>query len=186
MHSENKPRLYHASSNRDIKIFEPRQESVRDPNEGPVVFATPDPAYASCFIVKCNDSWSKLGRWGSGNGVFGPWVMVVADMERFESLDRGGKIYELPNETFETDPERGSGLAEWVSKAPVKPLPNSMIYESGFEAMIDHKVQVFFADQNTIDRMHKSRDHGYSVVYEMQRKGMSENQRLGKNVVFLE
>lgn len=70
MHKESKPRLYHASSNRDIKIFEPRQESVRD--------------------------------------------------------------------------------------------------------------------QNAIGRMHKSRDHGYSVVYEMQRKGLSENQKLGKNVVFLE
>jgi hypothetical protein len=35
--------LYHASSNKDIKIFEPRAESARHPKEGPKVFATETP-----------------------------------------------------------------------------------------------------------------------------------------------
>lgn len=46
----NRPKiLYHASPNRSINVFEPRREKVRDPEEGPVVFATPDKALASAF-----------------------------------------------------------------------------------------------------------------------------------------
>ena len=34
--------LYHASNNKNIDVLKPRQESIRDPNEGPVVFASQD------------------------------------------------------------------------------------------------------------------------------------------------
>lgn len=32
--------VYHGSSNTDIKVFEPRDNHIRDKDEGPVVFAT--------------------------------------------------------------------------------------------------------------------------------------------------
>jgi hypothetical protein len=179
-----KPRLFHASSNRDLSILEPRNESVRDPEEGPVVFATPDPAYASCFIVNTDDSWTNISQWSNNPDKQGPWVVVVADRNRFLEADRGGVLYELPNETFVTDPDKGTGSSEWVSNVAVVPIPGkSVLYESGLEAMLEHGVQVFFSDVETFNRIKESDDHGLSVVLDMESKHLSENQRLERNVI---
>lgn len=53
--------LYHASGNRDIEEFEPRNRHTRDRSEGPVVFGTPDKAVASMFLVHDDDRWSEKG-----------------------------------------------------------------------------------------------------------------------------
>jgi len=134
---EKPPFLYHATSNRNIEIFEPRAESIRDPNEGSVVFGTPSKAYVSMFIVKSNDSWTSKGRY---NGV---WYHAISDEERYRQLDKGGAIYTLPSDTFETDLTRGMKSMEWVSRVSVKPLEKE-IYDSGIEAMLKNGVKVLF------------------------------------------
>ena len=95
---EKPPFLYHASANRDVKEFEPRVESYRDVDEGPVVFASPDKAYASMFIVpEIDDSWCQIA---THEGVA---TIVISDEKRFKELDRGGVIYSLPPDEFEND-----------------------------------------------------------------------------------
>ena len=66
--------LYHASSNRGVEEFKPRNKSIRDAKEGPVIFATPDFGLAATFMVDTSDgSWTKISRfkemvWGNLSG----------------------------------------------------------------------------------------------------------------------
>ncbi len=170
--------LYHASDDINISEFEPRAESIRDPAEGPVVFATPSKAFASMFIVKTNDTWTKKSRFGSDNSdVF---VTVIADRERFLQRDKGGSIYTLSSETFETDPSKGMGKNEWVSSKPVKPVKNET-YSSGLDAMIDLGVQVYFVDEAKFREIKEASDRRLDVVPLI--SGLRpENQARGVNV----
>lgn len=163
--------LYHASQNRNIKVLEPRAESVRDKDEGLVVFATPDKILASIFLVPTNDSWTKSGLFGVVH------YFVCSDKNRFLKEDKGGAIYNLPSETFETDEMKGLGDREWTSKVPVKPVSIEM-FESGLKAMLKLGVQVYFVTQQQFQDIKKSKDHGNSIL----RKSTSENQKLSLNV----
>lgn len=155
--------LYHASPNKNIKIFEPRAESVRDKNEGPVVFATPYKDYASCFIVNTNDTWTRISRWGIGSP---PWNIIVSDKERFEKLDKGGAIYELSSESFHYDKNEGTKESEWVSKIPTKPVKKT-IYKSGLKAMLENGVNVFFVSKEVFSNIVNSEDHGYAILLKL-------------------
>ena len=163
--------LYHASENTDIQIFEPRKNSFRDPSEGPVIFATPDKTMSSVFIVPANDSWTHSGLFGNVH------YFICGDEERFKNVDKGGAIYQLPSATFETDPTKGLGIREWVSKVPVKPL-NKEVFESGLEAMLLMGVQVYFVDDEIFKTIDRSSDHGN----ELMRNTVSENTKRMINV----
>jgi hypothetical protein len=154
--------LYHASRSTEIEEFEPRAESVRDKEEGPMVFASPDKAFATCFLVPTDDSWAKIGRY-SEHGKRGPWHVVVSDRERFEALDHGGAIYALPSESFSTDPDKGVGVTEWTSPVAVRPIAKEII-PSGLQAMLEAGVQVYFVDRETFERIKHSDDHGKAIV----------------------
>lgn len=155
--------LYHASQNRDIDLLEPRTESVRDTNEGPVVFATPDKAEAVKFIVPSNDTWTKKMRYGEIH------IHIISDRKRYEEADKGGVVYHLNPETFENDETKGS-KTEWTSKTPVKPYEKE-IYESGLQAQLENGVQVYFTDKETFKKIEESEDHGNSII----RNLISEN-----------
>lgn len=151
--------LFHASQKTDIQRFDPRAERVRDPEEGPVVFATPDRAYASCFIVPTDDSLTQISRYGEGEN----WKVIVRDRAMFESLDRGGAIYALPSTNFYTDPDKNMAGTEWVSKEAVTPS-DVEVFESGLVAMQRAGVDVYFVELATWDLIKASNDHGYGVV----------------------
>lgn len=55
------PLLYHASQNTNITTLEPRALTVRNVDEGPVVFATPDKKYVTTFLVPTDDNWTNMG-----------------------------------------------------------------------------------------------------------------------------
>lgn len=154
--------LYHASANRDIEEFEPRAEKYRDPHEGPVVFATPDKKYASCFLVKTDSSWVNIGRY-SNNGVTSNWHMIVSDKDRFMKADGGGVIYGLPVDSFEFHPDRNMAELEWTSAIPVRPVKKE-VFESGLQAMIENGVDVYFVDQVTFDAIQRSDDLGRVIL----------------------
>ncbi len=164
--------LYHGSSNREIKRFEPRSEKVRDPKEGPKVFATSDRRMASVFMVGADDSWANSG---THNGV--PYL-VISDRERFEKLDKGGAIYHLPSDTFESDPYKGLGSIEWTSSEPVEPFHKEE-HRSALEAMLEHGVQVYFVDPDTYEQTQTAPDHGFSIL----KSAISENQRRDINPI---
>jgi hypothetical protein len=164
--------VYHGSSNREIQRFEPRSDKVRDPLEGPKVFATPDKGIASIFIAGTDDSWANSGRH------YGVPYMVIGDRVRFEKLDRGGALYHLPSDTFETDPHKGLGDAEWTSSEPVVPTHKEE-HSSALEAMLEQGVQVYFVDPQTYESFRTASDHGLSILKSL----TSENQRRGVNAM---
>jgi hypothetical protein len=168
-------RLYHASANRSIKKFIPKAEKVRDPLEGPRVFATHDKPLSTIFMAgegdRTDDTWTIKGTF---NDV--PY-MVISDRERFTKLDQGGAIYHLPGETFETDPNRGMGLWEWTSDVEVTPVKKEE-HESALGVMIEHGVQVYFVDQEIFAAIVASSDHGLSILQSLE----SENQKRGINI----
>lgn len=133
--------LYHASSNRNVEILEPRAESIRDPNEGPVVFATPNKTYASMFLVPSDDSWTSKGQFNE------QYYHAISDEKRYKKLDKGGAIYTLKPDTFETDLTKSMKQREWMSKKSVKPVKKE-VYESGLEAMKQLGVRVIFYVKN--------------------------------------
>lgn len=150
--------LYHASSTKNREEFEPRNRTVRDPEEGPVVFATPDKAYASCFMVPgVDDSWCQISVFGDIH------VMIISDEKRFKNSDKGGGIYILPSETFETDPEKSRTGREWTSKPAVKPI-DKIEYKTGLEAMLENGVEVYFVNEKTFEEIREAEDHGLEIL----------------------
>lgn len=171
-----KPRyLYHASPNRDIDIFEPRAESVRNREEGPRVFAAESPAEVSVFLVDSNDSWSQKSSWRDeeGNKII---VAIYGDKKRFLKNDKGGSIYTLPSNSFAIDEEFSGSSKEWTSKEPVKHLEKTD-YESGLEAMLDAGVQVYFVSIEVLKDIQEAEDHGYSILQSLK----SENEASDRN-----
>ncbi len=154
---EKPPVLFHASRNTEIAVFEPRAEKTRDVNEGPKVFATPSRAMAGIFLVDCDDSWVQSG---SMDGV--PYI-IISDEERYKSLDTGGVIYSLPNDTFENDPEKGLRELEWTSGESVTPIDRENV-PSALEDMIKNGVKVYFVDKETYHSLQDALDHGESIV----------------------
>ncbi len=162
--------LYHASSNRDIEIFEPRNEHVRDASEGPVVFATPYIESAACFIVKTDDSWTQKSAFNDVQ------TMIISDKKRFRDIDKGGAIYELPSDNFVNE-IRGGASDEWTSRESIKPI-DKIVFDSGREAMLKYGVQVYFVDKSTFKKITNADDHGISILRTLQ----SENQKLNINI----
>ncbi|HUW21431.1 MAG TPA: hypothetical protein VMW41_02060 [Candidatus Bathyarchaeia archaeon] len=137
--------LYHASQNRNIKILKPRAKSIRSSDEGPVVFASPDKAYASMFLVPSDDCWTSKGQFD------GWYYQAISEEERYRKLDKGGAIYTFKSNTFKSDPTRGMREKEWISKEPVKPVKKE-IYESGLDAMMQLGVKVVFISPAVFSR----------------------------------
>jgi hypothetical protein len=154
---EKPPKLYHASRDPTIKVFEPRLGKCRDEKEGPQIFATPSKAMATVFLVETDDSWTQSG---TINNI--PYI-IISDRDRFESLDQGGTIYSLSSDTFDTDLEKGLGELEYTSVDAVEPLGKET-FDSGLDAMIQHGVQVYFVDREIFKEIKISSDHGEKIV----------------------
>lgn len=149
--------LYHASSDLAVETFLPRSRKVRDPNEGPRIFATPSRAIASLFLVDSDDSWVQSG---TRDGI--PEI-IISDEKRYRDLDKGGVVYQLPSDTFETDPDKGLGQNEWTSTEPVKPVDAEFV-PSAIEDMLKNGVHVYFVDAEIWAAINQSPDHGESII----------------------
>jgi len=168
----NKPRvLYHASPNKNIKVFQPRNESIRDPKEGLVVFGTPDKAFASMFLVESDDTWTQKSRFSN------VYITIINSKRKYQKMDKGGAIYTLSSNSFECDLKKGIGKKEWFSKVPIKPISKE-VYSSGLEAMLDNEVQVYFCDKMSFQKIINSKDHGHSILKNL----TSENKKQGRSI----
>lgn len=161
--------LYHGSAHKNIKELEPRNKSVRDPNEGPVVFATPELALAAIFMTK------KVVESGKFDDI--PYAIIIDQKESFIKNNKGGHIYIVPSSSFQNDPSKGLGEYEWVSKEKVEPL-QKIEYLSSLDAMIENGVQVYFIDETTHQEIKTSKDNGLSILQNIE----SENQKRGINL----
>lgn len=144
--------LYHASANKNIKLFEPRNENIRDPNEGPVIFASPSKIYCSMFIVRTDNSWAGLGKYND------TWYCAIADKDRFLALDKGGAIYKLSSKSFETELTNPTKDMEWVSKEAVKPIEREL-FDSGLEAMLNYNIKVYFVNKIIFRNFRENMEH---------------------------
>lgn len=172
---EKPPFLYHGSPHKGIEEFEPRISKGTGEEFGAMVYATPDLATASAFLAEVKKEWSA-GRFGD---TF--YVLIPFPREEFIKNDKGGHIYVLPSDTFESDPKRGLGEYEWASKTSVKPT-KKIEYPSALDAMLENGVQVYFVDDNTYKQIKESNDHGFSILKNIE----SENQKRGTNIKSLE
>lgn len=171
---EKPPFLYHGSPHKSIEEFEPRISKGTGEEFGAMVYATPDLTTASAFLAEVKKEWTA-GKFGN---VF---VLIPLSREEFIKNDKGGHIYILPSNTFESDPKRGLGEYEWASKTSVKPI-KKIEYPSALDAMLENGVQVYFVDDNTYRQIKESEDHGFSILKNLK----SENQRRGINIKLLE
>jgi len=149
--------LYHGSTNQNIAVFEPRQESIRNVHEGAVIFATDSPAVASKFIVPCDDSWSQL------SGFNNTQVVICSDKNKFLRQDKGGAIYKLPSDSFIIDPQFTKSSQEYTSKTSVTPVSREL-FDSGLKAMFKYGVQVYFVTQEQLLTIKKASDHGWAII----------------------
>ncbi|XLQ19753.1 MAG: hypothetical protein ACKUBY_04130 [Candidatus Moraniibacteriota bacterium] len=171
---EKPQKLYRGMSKKNIQEFDPSlNKKYRDGNEGSVIFATPDKAFASMFLVpEMNDGWTNKGKFGD------VYYIVIGSEEHFRKFDNGGSIYEIDNfDDFYCDEKKGMGDCEWVSRDSVKPSSEELV-ESALDTMIENGVQVYFVDKEVFIKIHDSSDHGLTVLQNMQ----SENQKQGKNI----
>ncbi len=166
---EKPPLLYHGSAHKELEELKPQGKSHRA-DEGELLYATPDLAIAFIFLV---------GGAHYGCGKFGrvPYAWIIANRDEFIPNDKGGHIYVLPSDSFEINQGRGLGNEEYASKEPVAPI-KTIEYPSAIDAMIENRVQVYFINQKTYEKIQASKDHGYSIYSKLE----SENQRRGINV----
>lgn len=143
----NRPsKLFHASPLVDIEEFEPRNEYPRYTGETKLVFATPRRELAAMFLVP-RDIETEISIYDDRYVVF-----INSDKESFLKYDKGGAIYTLLVDSFETDSVHGMGEIEWYSKTPVKPI-DKVIYKTSIEAMNKFNVDRFFVDSDTFEKI---------------------------------
>lgn len=170
---EKPPFLYHGSAHKNTEKIEPRNVSVRDENEGPVVFATQELGLATIFMAK---GITESGKFGDVS-----YAVIVNTKENYIKDDTGGHVYVVPSDSFENNPDIGLGEYEWTSKEAVVPV-DKIEYPSKLQAMLNNGVQVYFIDKATHRKIQDSDDHGLSILQSLQ----SENQKTGINVLKLE
>lgn len=174
---EKPQKLYRGMRERNKEFFDP-QENVakRDLHEDALVFATPDKACATMFLVpEASDSWTLKGCYD------GVWVHVISDEKLYRELDSGGSVYEITDvDDFYCDREKGMKESEWTSQKRVAPS-TSEEYDNSVDAMMDNGVQVYFVDENTFLAIATADDKGAHILSTLQ----SENQKTGKNVIHI-
>lgn len=161
---EKPPLLYHGSAHKELEELKPQGKSHRA-EEGELLYATPDLAIASIFLV--DGAHYGCGKFGEVS-----YAWIIANREEFINNDKGGHIYVLSSDSFEINQGRGLGNEEYASKEPVAPI-KTLEYPSAIDAMIENGVQVYFIDQETYERMQVSEDHGRTIYSKLE----SENQR---------
>jgi len=144
-------------------------ETVRDKNEGSVIFAGELPESVVSFIVPSDDSWSQKSTFS------GVTVSIYADRKRFDKLDYGGAVYKLPPITFYLDNKFSGSWKEWTSRVAVK-TTSTETHDSGLDAMIDAGVQVYFTDIETLRKIQTAPDHGLSIIKTLKSENQKQNQ----------
>ena len=153
---EKPPVLYHASQ-ADIELLTPRAITRRERDSGPMIFASPDKAIAAAFLFPWDDSWVKMGT------IEDEPYMVISDELRFRQLDKGGYIYSIPSQTFETDMEKGLRALEYTSSEAVRPTGREF-FPSALDAMIDYGIKVYFVDKEIFTELEGAPDQGKEIM----------------------
>jgi hypothetical protein len=154
--------LYHASPKCSLKKIEPRNETAPEGfDNGPVVFATDDFAFATQFLVPHDDSWAN------GGAIGGIPFFVISNRNKFITKDNGGSIYLVSSKKFTKFNKK-----EYVSEESVE-TESEVCFSSGLDAMIINGVQVYFVNKGLYKKIQSSPDHGAKVMNGL----ISENEK---------
>ena len=149
--------MYHASPEKDISEFEPRNEFPRYEGEDNLVFATPYKEVAAMFLVPKNIP-TEISKYGDTYVLF-----VNGTEDEFNSLDKGGAIYELPADSFETNKDLGMGDTEWVSKWPVRPISKTL-YNLTAEALRENDIRIYFLNDDIFAKVKANPSNGLDII----------------------
>lgn len=166
--------LYHGSKVRGLKQLLPYPGNQREPEMGPVVFATPFFDYATCFMGETRGKRVIINKWGAHS----EYVLICSDEERYRREDTGGSVYKVNSPGFTFDENRGGGYDEWISREPVAVI-EEVRFDSVLDAMIENFVQVYFVTRVQFQEMHDLSHHGLEFLEKME----SVNQKIGKHVL---
>lgn len=133
--------LYHASQNNSLKLIKPQRTLSNDKYIGDFVFATANKALAAMYLVP--KGFAIL----MDTDLNPPVLVVCGTKQDLQKKDKGGAIYELPDDTFEPTPQSGLELYEKVSTQAVVPL-KTYVYKSIFDAFEAHNIVVKFVDES--------------------------------------
>jgi len=145
--------VYHGSPNKNLTILDPLAESIRDPKNRMVVFATSSIQVASCYLFKWDNSWvQQLVLWKNNELTKFEVYMVISDYKRFKNVDAGGAIYFLPAKNFNFNhsnnyDNNGLGIYESTSSETIIPF-TKMYFSSAMDAMKTFKVKVYFINKH--------------------------------------
>jgi hypothetical protein len=158
--------LYHGSDNKNLFIIKPHNQSVRHSDEGSVIFATPDSAYAYAFTVRPRGRYRQdISRWRL-DGVETPWHITIDDEAAFRYADLGGAVYRVAAEQFTLDATYDHGTPEWTAHAAVVPVDKT-IFTSSLKAMLEQGLQVHFVSPAEFDQIKVAQNHGWEIVKEL-------------------
>lgn len=90
-------------------------------------------------------------------------VFINSNEESYTRYDKGGAIYTLPVDSFETDSIHGMGEIEWYSKVPVMPI-DKVIYQTSIEAMSKFNVDHFFVDEDVMKKIRANPGDALTLV----------------------
>jgi len=143
----NRPtKLFHASPLTNLLELKPQNKYPRYADETNLIFATPHQALAAMFLSPRTID-TEIAVYGDRHVIF-----INSDKESYAQQDKGGAIYLLPVDTFETDNVHGMGEMEWYSRTAVKPT-NKTVYQTSIEAMDAFGVTRFYVNDDTFQKI---------------------------------
>jgi len=152
--------MYHASTNREVTEFQPKNEFPRYGSEENLVFGTAYKEVAAMFLVPRTIS-TVISKYDDECVVF-----VDCTKEEFDTEDKGGAIYALPSDTFNTNESIGMGNTEWVSKESVKPI-SKQVYATAIYALRENKVRIYFLAKDVFLKVQANPSCGREIAKEL-------------------
>lgn len=170
-------KLYHATTNRSLRILEPRECEAMNGERGRFVFAQPDFTIAHGYALKTPDHMCMHYMPGFPDGSV--HACIIRNREKFLSENVTGIIFELPAEQFRRIIfDSGEPAVEWVSEEPVSLDPRKATPVT-LESAMAKGIQVFFAppdaDQRLVEAVYDpdwaTKDFEQSGYYRAWRQG---------------
>jgi len=150
--------LYHASQITGLDTLTPANQTPRYTGESNYIFATPFKALAAMFLAPREIS-TEISKYGEEFVIF-----INSSLDEFKKFDKGGSIYSLDGNQFNTDSSVGMGDTEWVCDHDIAPLSEET-YESSLLAMHSFNVQTYFVDKETFINIQNNPSNGLNLVH---------------------
>jgi len=141
--------LYHASTNRDLEVIEPKRTLSHNKYIGDYVFATADKILATMYLATRGFATLMSTQNTQSN------IVICADPGIYQEGDVGGAIYELSSLSFTESPQKDLNDYEFVSMQAVKPL-SKVVFEKSLQAMSDAGIIIRFVDEQTFEHLLRS------------------------------